>query len=88
MLAAALMFSPAMMVSPARMPPPVTMLRPARTTVSTLMPMRTSKVPANTMALASTASSLSTASVGPNWSSSQQASLTRPSATSASSTAW
>ncbi|MNJ70774.1 hypothetical protein D3C77_672560 [compost metagenome] len=66
MLAAAVMFSPAMMVSPARMPPPVMMLRPARTTVSTLMPMRISSVPAKTMALASSESSRSTASVGPN----------------------
>ena len=49
--------------------------------------LRTSIVPANTTALASISSSRSTASVGPNWSSSQQASPTRPSATRASSTA-
>ena len=41
------------------------------------MPLRTSIVPANTTALASISSSRSTASVGPNWSSSQQASPTR-----------
>ncbi len=66
MLPPAVMFSPATMDSPARIPPPVTMLRPARTTVSTLMPIRTSSVPANTMAFASSVSSRSTASVGPN----------------------
>lgn len=81
------MFSPAITDSPARMPPPAMMPRPARTTESTLMPLRTSIVPANTTALASISSSRSTASVGPNWSSSQQASPTRPSATRASSTA-
>ena len=67
-------------------PPPAMMPRPARTTESTLMPAHLDRAGEHHRAGVDLVSR-STASVGPNWSSSQQASPTRPSATRASSTA-